>query len=577
MSIKIISRGKGKSAVAAAAYRAGEKITNERTGIIHDYTRKKGVARTEIMLPEHAPVKYKDRATLWNAVEKVEKASNSQLAREIELALPKELSFSENCNLVREYIQKNFVDHGMIADVAFHQSTSAENPHCHILLSMRPFNKDGTWGEKQRKVYHLDENGDKIYDPKKRTYKCSKEQTTDWNKWDKAEEWRASWAEVCNSYLEKCGHDERIDHRSYERQGIEQIPTIHLGTAAHYLEQRGIRTERGDINREIEIANRKLREMDEQLSELRRLLAEVKELEEADVEQSLQHPMRQSPTEQQQQSQEIVKQAPSQLPQEPTRQALNQQAQKFAPQKSNQPSQKPVSQKNNHLSQESSEQIPTLPPHKPAGQKPQPQPQTNSKSKAPSFSDVISDILARQQGAVVSSKVATEIVEFLESHKQIKNYDDLENYQKRVIGQQRETSDKLTGVQARLEEVKEYFKEYEAYKRHRENYHQYQKEYDTKNPWSKKSFAKENQATVDNYEQAKSGIDILRDKNGKIPINAWQREFKALNTELLKLKADYGELKNEFTCVNKVRIAVYDVLRKEEQREMLVKDRSKGR
>ena len=189
MSMKIISRGKGQSAVASAAYRAGEKITNERTGAIHDYTRKQGVAKSVIMLPENASEKFYDRATLWNEVERIEKASNSQLAREIELALPKELEYFQKTSLVFEYVKENFTNKGMIADINFHNMDS-HNPHVHIMLTMRPFNEDGTWGDKQRKVYHLDENGDKIYDPKKRTYKCSKEQTTDWNERHKAEEWR---------------------------------------------------------------------------------------------------------------------------------------------------------------------------------------------------------------------------------------------------------------------------------------------------------------------------------------------------------------------------------------------------
>ena len=110
LSLKIISRGKGKSAVAAAAYRAGEKITNEYDGICHDYTKKRGIVHTEIMLPGHAPVEYLDRSTLWNAVEKVESNRNSQLAREVELALPVELSLEQNISFVREYVRLTFVE-----------------------------------------------------------------------------------------------------------------------------------------------------------------------------------------------------------------------------------------------------------------------------------------------------------------------------------------------------------------------------------------------------------------------------------------------------------------------------------
>ena len=273
MSIKIISRGKGKSAVAAAAYRAGEKITNEYDGVIHDYTRKGGIAHAEILLPDNAPAEYADRAVLWNAVEKIEKAKNAQLAREIEIALPKELTLLQNKSLVREYVKANFVAAGMCADFAIHD-TGGGNPHAHIMLTMRPFNEDRTWGGKQKKEYILDEHGEKIYNKKTRQYKCKSIPTTDWNEQTKAEEWRAAWADTANKYLEKMNHTERIDHRSYERPGIEQIPTVHLGVAASAMEKRGIRTERGNINREIEVTNQRLRQLKARIAKLQNWLAE---------------------------------------------------------------------------------------------------------------------------------------------------------------------------------------------------------------------------------------------------------------------------------------------------------------
>ena len=161
LSIKIVSRGKGKSAVAASAYRAGEKIINEYDGIEHDYTKKGGVVHTEILLPENAPFEYQDRAVLWNAVEEVEKAKNAQLAREIEIALPVELTREQSISLVREYAKEQFVDRGMCADIAIHD-TGGGNPHAHILLTMRPIEPDGSWGAKSKKEYILDDNGDKI-------------------------------------------------------------------------------------------------------------------------------------------------------------------------------------------------------------------------------------------------------------------------------------------------------------------------------------------------------------------------------------------------------------------------------
>lgn len=259
LCIKIISRGKGKSAVASSAYRSGEKIKNEYDGIVHDFTRKGGIAHTEILLPQNAPQEFSDRGTLWNSVEKIEKSKNSQLAREIEIALPKELDREKQIELVREYVKENFVKVGMCADIALHDKNDG-NPHAHILLTMRPLNKDKTWGAKSKKEYILDENGEKVK-LKNGNYKTRKINTTDWNEQDKAEHWRKSWADITNKYLEENSIQEKVDHRSYQRQGIEQIPTIHLGVSASQMEKKGIATDRGNINREIKHQNMILREI----------------------------------------------------------------------------------------------------------------------------------------------------------------------------------------------------------------------------------------------------------------------------------------------------------------------------
>ena len=171
-NIGIVSRGKGKSAVAAAAYRSGEKLTNEWDGMTHDYTRKGGVVHTEIMLPPHAPPSFSDRSTLWNSVELYEKAGNAQLAREIDAALPIELSREEQIRLVREYCSSQFVSRGMCVDFAIHDTDSG-NPHCHIMLTMRPLNERGAWAAKSKKEYDLDENGERIRLPSGR-YKTHK-------------------------------------------------------------------------------------------------------------------------------------------------------------------------------------------------------------------------------------------------------------------------------------------------------------------------------------------------------------------------------------------------------------------
>jgi ATP-dependent exoDNAse (exonuclease V) alpha subunit len=267
-SIKIISRGRGKSAVAAAAYRAAETITNNYDGVTHDYTNKRGIIHTEIMLPIHALETYYDRAVLWNAVERIERSKNAQLAREIELVLPVELPRDQNISLVREYVQRHFVDAGMCADLCVHD-TDGTNPHAHILLTMRPIEQNGTWGNKQRKEYILDGNGDKIYDPKKKQYKCKSIPTTDWNEHSMAEKWRAGWADAVNAALEQQNAAARVDHRSFIRQGIEQVPTVHMGVSATQMERKGIRTERGDQNRVIADTNRELRQTNARIRKLK--------------------------------------------------------------------------------------------------------------------------------------------------------------------------------------------------------------------------------------------------------------------------------------------------------------------
>ena len=264
--MKIIQRSKGKSAVAAAAYRSGELLVNEWDGLTHDYTHKRGIIYKEILLPAHAPLEFLDRSTLWNSVEQIEKSSDAQLAREIEVALPVELSPAAQLALVRSYTKDNFVAAGMCADFAIHDKGTG-NPHAHIMLTMRPILPGGRWGAKCRKVYDLDERGQRIPNGKG-GWKSHREDTTDWNDRGNAEKWRAAWASCVNQALEATGRPERVDHRSHMRQGIEKIPTIHMGPAASQMERRGIATEKGDINRQIAADNKLLKEIKARITRL---------------------------------------------------------------------------------------------------------------------------------------------------------------------------------------------------------------------------------------------------------------------------------------------------------------------
>lgn len=285
-SIKNISRSGGKSAVASASYRAGEKLEDLETGLTHDYSKKTEVVYSEIFLCENAPIEYQDRATLWNAVEQKETASNSRLAREWEVALPNELTLEQSKELVRGFAQ-SLADEGMCVDANIHWKNG--NHHAHIMGTVRAINEKGEWTAKTRKVYDLDENGQKIPQIDKKTglqkvdgqnrkqWKSHKEDYTNWNSKEKVEEWRERWADQCNKALEKAQSIERVDHRSFERQGIERIPTIHEGYVARQMEQRGETAERCEINRDINAANIELQNLEAEHRSLLEVLKHLKE------------------------------------------------------------------------------------------------------------------------------------------------------------------------------------------------------------------------------------------------------------------------------------------------------------
>ena len=247
-SVKIVSRSVGASCVAKAAYIAGEKIKNERDGVTHDYRRKHEVVHKEILLAAGAPEQFRERAVLWNTAEQKETRKHSQTARSIDAALPREISREEQIDLVRKFVVQNFTSRGMCADFAIHDKGDG-NPHVHILLPTR----------------RVDKNGFTVKDRL-------------WN--DKAllEQWRKSWADWCNHKLYFVS-DERIDHRSYKDQGIDKIPTVHLGVGACAIEKKGKKTDRGLLNLQIEIENTSnaLTSMKQEMENNRKFISEQKE------------------------------------------------------------------------------------------------------------------------------------------------------------------------------------------------------------------------------------------------------------------------------------------------------------
>ena len=306
LEAKVVSRGTGRSAVAASAYLSCSKILNDYDGVQHDYTRKKGLVWQEIFLPEFAPSEWKERGVLWNAVEENEKTKDSRLAREFVVALPIELSEAQWEKLLSDFISGTFVADGMCADVAIHDPyPPGHNPHAHIMLTVRPFDEKGNWQYKTQKEYLCVKNGEeqgftadefkaaqtegwekqyqykvgkkKVYMtasaaeekgyervskyPKSTKYGRQNPIAERWNSEEQLVLWRAAWADVTNRHLEAAGHEERIDHRSHADLGLTEQPTIHEGVVARALERKGIVSDRCELNRQIKADNALLREL----------------------------------------------------------------------------------------------------------------------------------------------------------------------------------------------------------------------------------------------------------------------------------------------------------------------------
>ena len=316
LEAKVVSRGAGRSAVAASAYLSCSRLYNDYDGIQHDYTKKQGLVWQEVFLPEYAPQEWQDREKLWNAVEEVETAKDSRLAREFVVALPIELSREQQIELLQDFIREQFVSDGMCADAAIHD-TDGHNPHAHILLTVRPLDEQGKWQYKTEKEYLCMRNGEecgftaaefqtaqnegwekqypykdgkkKVYmtpsaaevqgfvradkHPKSTRYGRQNPVSERWNSEEQLVTWRAAWADVSNRYLERAGREERIDHRSNAARGLDEIPTIHEGVAAQALERKGIISDRCEINRQIKADNALLRELKAEVKKLAALVA----------------------------------------------------------------------------------------------------------------------------------------------------------------------------------------------------------------------------------------------------------------------------------------------------------------
>lgn len=318
LEAKVVSRGAGRSAAAAAAYLSCSRIYNDYDGIQHDYTRKQGLVWQQVFLPPQAPPEWQDREKLWNAVEAAEKAKDSRLARELVVALPIELNQEQQISLIEEFIQEQFVADGMCADAAIHD-TDGHNPHAHILLTVRPLDEKGQWQYKTEKEYLCVRNGEergfttaeflkaqkegwekqypykigkkKVYmapsaaevrglaradkHPKSSRYGRQNPITLRWNSEEQLLLWRENWAAAANLALEQAGREERIDHRSHAARGLEEKPTIHEGVAARAMERKGITSDRCELNRQIKADNTLLRQLKAELQKLAAIVAKT--------------------------------------------------------------------------------------------------------------------------------------------------------------------------------------------------------------------------------------------------------------------------------------------------------------
>lgn len=318
LEAKVVSRGAGRSAAAAAAYLSCSRIYNDYDGIQHDYTRKQGLVWQQVFLPPQAPPEWQNREKLWNAVEAAEKAKDSRLARELVVALPIELNQEQQISLIEEFIQEQFVADGMCADAAIHD-TDGHNPHAHILLTVRPLDEKGQWQYKTEKEYLCVRNGEergfttaeflkaqkegwekqypykigkkKVYmapsaaevrglaradkHPKSSRYGRQNPITLRWNSEEQLLLWRENWAAAANLALEQAGREERIDHRSHAARGLEENPTIHEGVAARAMERKGITSDRCELNRQIKADNTLLRQLKAELQKLAAIVAKT--------------------------------------------------------------------------------------------------------------------------------------------------------------------------------------------------------------------------------------------------------------------------------------------------------------
>lgn len=296
-SFKIVKRSDGKSVVAAAAYRSGKKFYDEREDKVHNYQRKERVLSHKVMLCKNAPAKWKDAERLWNDVEASEKSSRAQLARNCDFALPRELNEKERAELIEDYVKRNFVDRGMCAQVDIH-TTKGDNPHAHVLLTMRAVDENGNFLPKQRSEFILDDRGERIpiLDPKTGKQKINKKQrgmkmwkrqtvkTTDWDEKETLMEWRRDWAESVNRALQKAnvrdedGNYVTITEKSLKEQGIDRAPTRHEGPNVRNMEKRGIATRIRSYNeaiRDLDEVQKTEAENTEKMSELERQEAEL--------------------------------------------------------------------------------------------------------------------------------------------------------------------------------------------------------------------------------------------------------------------------------------------------------------
>ena len=500
--MSIIGRGAncrgGKSAVEQSAYISRTTIYSEYYAQTYYPKYTEDLVYTDILLPDNAPERYHDREVLWNSVEAVEKHSKAQLARLYKVSLPNAWSHDIAVRFMQDYINRNFVSKGMCAEYAVHDSVNQDgvhNLHCHILLTMRPILDNGEWGEKQKKIYKYDSQGNKLR-KKNGRYDCTTVKTTDWDNRENARKWRKDLVDSINVVNEHMGNDEVWEWRSFRERGLDLKPTIHLGEQAAALERKGVHTDKGDYNRDVKTLN----SLNAQLKDIETLEAQ------AEAEGAKEKPLPKMTT----------------VPEEP--EVVYTPVTKITNAKSDSSKPVPVQTEpapvRNTVQTIVNEVIELI---KKAVDK-------WGRMMVPTSKGVFTPMI-RDMFDLTSSTYAEKFV----NDKGIGTFAELENYYRAHKGIANDLRSRMEKLMSRRNYLKELSEAYAVFS----PLHQMMDERNSLSVVARIRFDKEHRDEIDRYPDAKERFDSLREKGSKITPKAWAKDISRIEAELSSLRTEY--------------------------------------